>query len=62
MDVPMMTETYKGLRLREGRRLPGGRCPVLLDEMSMTILLPDEGTALEALEGSLDSEMLDRNH
>ncbi len=26
----------------------------------MTILLPDEGTTLEALEGSLDSEMLDR--
>ena len=26
----------------------------------MTVLLPDQGTTLEALEGSLDSEMLDR--
>ena len=60
VDVPMMTETYKGYGYARGDGYQVVDVPYSWGEMSMTILLPDEGTTLEALEGSLDSEMLDR--
>ncbi len=58
--VPMMTETTKefyGYARGDGYQVVD--VPYSWREMSMTILLPDEG-ALEELEGSLDSEMLNR--
>ena len=60
VDVPMMTETYKGYGYARSDGYQVVDVPYSWGEMSMTILLPDEGTTLEALEGSLDSEMFDR--
>ena len=58
--VPMMTETTKefyGYARGDGYQVVD--VPYSWGEMSMTILLPDEG-ALGEFEDSLDSEMLDR--
>ena len=60
VDVPMMTETYRDYGYARGDGYQVVDVPYSWGEMSMTILLPDEGTTLESLEGSLDSEMLDR--
>ena len=60
LDVPMMTETYRDYGYARGDGYQVVDVPYSWGEMSMTILLPDEGTTLEALEGSLDSEMLGR--
>ena len=60
VGVPMMTETSKefyGYARGDGYQVVD--VPYSWGEMSMTILLPDEG-ALEELEGSLGSEVLDR--
>ena len=58
--VPMMTETSKEFYgYVKGNRYQAVDVPYSWGELSMTVLLPDEGT-LEAFEGSLDSEMLDR--
>ena len=58
--VPMMTETSKEFYgYVKGDRYQAVDVPYSWGELSMTVLLPDEGT-LEAFEGSLDSEMLDR--
>ena len=56
--VPMMTET-NGYGYAEGDGYQAVDLPYSWRELSMTILLPDEG-GLEEFEGSLDSEMLDR--
>ena len=60
VDVPMMTETYREYGYARGDGYQAVDVPYSWGEMSMTVLLPDQGTTLEALEGSLDSEMLDR--
>ena len=57
--VPMMTETYRGYGYARGDGYQVVDVPYSWGEMSMTILLPDEG-ALEEFEGSLDSEMLNQ--
>ncbi len=58
--VPMMTETTKEFYgYARGDGYQAVDVPYSWGEMSMTILLPDEG-ALEEFEGSLDSEILDR--
>ena len=60
VSVPMMTETSKEFYgYANGDGYQAVDVPYSWGEMSMTILLPDEG-ALEEFEGSLDSEMLDR--
>ncbi len=58
--VPMMTETYRDYGYAKGDGYQVVDIPYSWGEMSMTILLPDEGTALEAFEASLDSELFDR--
>ena len=60
VDVPMMTETYRDYGYARGDGYQLVDVPYSWGEMSMTILLPDEGTTLEALEGSLDSDIFDR--
>ena len=58
--VPMMTETTKEFYgYAKGNGYQAIDVPYSWGEMSMIVLLPDEG-ALEEFEGSLDSEMLDR--
>ena len=58
--VPMMTETTKEFYgYAKGNGYQAVDVPYSWGEMSMTILLPDEG-ALEQFEASLDSEMLNR--
>ena len=58
--VPMMTETTKDFYgYARGDGYQAVDLPYSWGEMSMTILLPDEGR-LEEFEGSLDSAMLDR--
>ena len=58
--VPMMTETSKEFySYAKGDGYQAVDVPYSWGEMSMTILLPDEG-ALKEFEDSLDSEMLDR--
>ena len=57
--VPMMTETYRGYGYARGDGYQVVDVPYSWGEMSMTVLLPDEG-ALEEFEGSLDSKMLHR--
>ena len=60
MSVPMMTETSKefyGYAGGDGYQVVD--VPYSWGEMSMTILLPDDG-AQEEFEGSLDPEMLNR--
>ena len=60
VSVPMMTETPKEFYgYARGNGYQAVDVPYSWGEMSMTILLPDEG-ALEEFEGSLDSEMLNR--
>ena len=60
VSVPMMTETSKEFYgYAGGDGYQAVDVPYSWGEMSMTILLPDEGT-LEEFEGSLDSEMLNR--
>ncbi len=60
LGVPMMTETSKEFYgYANGDGYQAVDVPYSWGEMSMTILLPDEG-ALEEFEGSLDSEMLSR--
>lgn len=60
VGVPMMTETSKDFYgYARGDGYQAIDVPYSWGEMSMTILLPDEGT-LEEFEGSLDSEMLNR--
>ena len=60
VKVRMMTETTKELYgYARGDGYQAVDVPYSWGEMSMTILLPDEGT-LEAFEDSLDSEILDR--
>ena len=60
VDVPMMTETYRDYGYARGDGYQVVDVPYSWGEMSMTILLPDQGTTLEALEGSLDSDLLDQ--
>ena len=60
VDVPMMTETYRDYGYARGDGYQVVDVPYSWGEMSMTILLPDEGTTLEEFEGSLDSELFDR--
>ena len=60
VDVPMMTETYRDYGYARGDGYQVVDVPYSWGEMSMTILLPDEGTTLEALEGSLDSDIFNR--
>ena len=60
VSVPMMTETSKdfyGYARGDGYQVVD--LPYSWGEMSMTVLLPDEG-ALETFEGSLDTETLNR--
>ena len=58
--VPMMTETSKDFYgYASGDGYQAVDLPYSWGELSMTILLPDEGR-LEEFEGSLDSEILDR--
>ena len=60
VSVPMMTETNKdfyGYARGDGYQVVD--LPYSWGEMSMTVLLPDEG-ALEEFEGSLDTETLNR--
>ena len=60
VSVPMMTETNKdfyGYTRNDGYQAVD--LPYSWGEMSMTVLLPDEG-ALEEFEGSLDTETLNR--
>ena len=58
--VPMMTETPKGFYgYARGNGYQMVDVPYFWGELSMTILMPDEGT-LEEFESSLDSEMLNR--
>ncbi len=58
--VPMMRETSKDFYgYARGVGYQAVDLPYSWGELSMTILLPDEG-GLEEFEGSLDSEMLDR--
>ena len=60
VSVPMMTETTKEFYgYAKGNGYQAVDVPYSWGEMSMTILLPDEGE-LEQFEGSLDSEMLNR--
>ena len=60
VGVPMMTETSKDFySYARGDGYQAVDVPYSWGEMSMTVLLPDEG-ALEEFEGSLDSEMLNR--
>ena len=59
VSVPMMTETSKDFYgYARGDGYQAVDLPYSGGELSMTVLLPDEGR-LEELEGSLDSEMLD---
>ena len=60
MDVPMMTETSKDFYgYTRGDGYQAVDVPYSYGEMSMTVLLPDEGD-LGALEDSLSAELLDR--
>ncbi len=60
VSVPMMTETTKDFYgYAKGNRYQAVDLPYSWGELSMTILLPDEGK-LGELEDSLDSAMLDR--
>ena len=60
VSVPMMTETAKDFYgYARGDGYQAVDLPYSWGDLSMTILLPDEGR-LEEFEGSLDSEMLDR--
>ena len=60
VGVPMMTETAKDFYgYARGDGYHAVDLPYSWGELSMTILLPDEG-GLEEFEGSLNSEMLDR--
>ena len=60
VGVPMMTETAKDFYgYARGDGYQAVDLPYSWGDLSMTILLPDEG-GLEEFEGSLDSEMLDR--
>ena len=60
VSVPMMTETTKDFYgYARGNGYQAVDLPYSWGELSMTILLPDEGR-LEEFEGSLDSAMLDR--
>ncbi len=60
VGVPMMTETAKDFYgYARGDGYQAVDLPYSWGELSMTILLPDEG-GLEEFEGSLNSEMLDR--
>ena len=60
VSVPMMTETTKDFYgYAKGNGYQVVDLPYSWGELSMTILLPDEGR-LEEFEGSLDSEILDR--
>ena len=59
VDVPMMTETYRDYGYARGDGYQAVDLPYSWGELSMTILLPDEGK-LGEFEGSLDSAMLDR--
>ena len=57
VTVPMMTQTYKGYGYARGDGYQAVDIPYSWGEMSMTILLPDEG-ALGAFEDSLNSELV----
>ena len=59
VGVPMMTETYRGYGYAEGDGFQVVEVPYSWAEMSMTVLLPDEGT-LEVFEGRLDADLFDR--
>ena len=60
VDVPMMTETAKAFYgYAKGDGYQAVDVPYAWREMSMTVLLPDEG-ALGDLENSLNADLLDR--
>ena len=59
VDVPMMTETYRDYGYDRGDGYQVVDLRYSWGELSMTILLPDEGT-LGAFEDSLDSELFDQ--
>ena len=60
VDVPMMTETAKAFYgYAKGDGYQAVDVPYAWREMSMTVLLPDEG-ALGALEDSLNADLLDQ--
>ena len=59
VGVPMMTQTYKGYGYARGDGYQVVDVPYSWGEISMTILLPDEGT-LGAFADSLNSDLLDQ--